>query len=140
MSELYLKVELESDLAVVIEVFNGCAFAYLYRSGDILGDTWLFNCSASNWSSDHRHPGPNPPENCREPFCLPIPIESDFQVVLNPDNRLVALYLQYILIGIVWEGARPGKSAFAAKDSGWAVTMNSLPSLDGFQTPPPRIP
>lgn len=115
---------------VVIEIDAKAAYAYLIKSDQIVGDVWLFNVG----------PAPESPpwENtCEPPYANPVGYgleaqhswpanDEDFRVLFKQAEPFkCAVYLRSELIAVLWEGARPGKSAFALKPSPVATPLQS---------------
>lgn len=131
-----LKFDLDGGFELVIEATNGCVHAYCYHSGSIEGDVWLFNYVTDLEVQGDVEIKPNPDTNCREPKRLQLPEEGEFRAFFNPANRRIGVYLRGTLIAVIWDGAKPGKSAFAAVSSGWAHVMENPPDLTTFQSYP----
>lgn len=123
-----LRFDLNESRFVVVEHVNGKAHAYCYHNDLITGDVWLFN-TLPGGPADSGDIGINPANNCRFEKLIAFPQESEFRVMNNPSNDKIGIYLKGILIAIIWDGAKPGKSAFAAQDSRWAHTMLNVPDV-----------
>ena len=113
----------ENGDEVVIDEFQECVSAYYFRNGEMTGGGWLFNVGTPS-GRNYEH-APYPPG---EEFVVPHLIEgpmlaADFSASFHEEDSVAVIYYKEKPIGVLWHGAQPGQSAYAAKDFGGAMKM-----------------
>jgi hypothetical protein len=114
----------ENGDEVIIDEYQECVSAYYFRNNEMTGGVWLFNVGKPSGKT-FDHP-PYPPEL---EFVVPhliegAMVESDFQATFHEEDEVAVIYYKTKPVGVLWNGAHPGQSAYAAKDFGGAMKMD----------------
>ena len=114
----------ENGDEVVIDEFQECVSAYYFREDQMTGGVWLFNVGKPSGTT-FEHP-PFPPE---AEFVVPHQIDgpmvaSDFRALFHEEDDVAVIFFRNKPVGLIWNGAHPGQSAYAIKDFGGAMKMD----------------
>lgn len=116
--------------SVVFEDDGRVAYAYLRRSGVIVGDVWLYNHAPTpaqpEWGDRRLMPFKNAAGYASDVEFEPIRVETDvdFEWTDSPGEELVArVYLRGALHGQLMPGSRPGWSRLASVDGPLAKVL-----------------
>jgi hypothetical protein len=112
---------------VVIDEFQDCVSAYYFHQDEMTGGVWLFNVGNPTGVVYEHPPFPPGPEYT-VPHLIEGPLRGpDFNCLFHPADQIALITYKDQPIGLIWNGAHPGKSAYAAKDFGGALVMEMGP-------------
>lgn len=118
---------------VMIEADGRTVYAYLVHPDgfDGWGDVCLFNLLPSTDEEEWLNDSIEPPYSNPKYACWDLPKPEtvrakDFKVIAGVEVARMqsVIYFRDTKVGVVWAGARPGKSRFAKVDSPVALAMN----------------
>lgn len=117
----------EDSISVEIDSSDQTMVAYMLKSGQIVGRVWLFNFRIETCAYGSNMPAEsarNPDDNCKPHVIAFIEDSTRIRVFYNSIQQTVGIFVDGILTATMWEGAMPGRSSFASRDSNWALTMD----------------